>query len=401
MDSQAGRKRIVTVLGTRPEIIKCSTLIRDFDMTFDHLLVHTGQHYDDLMDATFFRELALRPPDYNLRVGSGAPGSQLACMLLGLEPILTEFAPDAVFVQGDTNSTLAGALMAAKLSVPVIHLEAGCRSFNRAMPEEINRVVVDHLAALCLAPDATAQRHLRNEGIDEEQIVVVGSTAIDACLRSSELESGDDVAAELGFAPGSFLVATIHRAENTTPERLGGLLAALEDLSASWPVVFPVHPRTAAALGTMPRSGAIHWIEPVGYTRMMQLLRACRGLLTDSGGLQEEAAVLGAPTFVLRDETEWQEFVDAGHHMLVGTEPGIITSAVRDTLTGGARERRMRVPIGRERAGATTRALAAITQFLGTGASKEIPSLWIRHASTPLEEPQSIAGARDLVQVKV
>lgn len=362
MTNDPGRPlRVVTILGTRPEIIKCSPLLPAFDARCVHTLIHTGQHYDDAMDGQFFRELGLRPPDHELNVGSGPHGAQLACMLSGIEPILQACQPDWVFVQGDTNSTLAGGLAAAKLGIPVIHLEAGCRSFNRAMPEEINRVVVDHLATLCLAPDELAAGHLRAEGIAPRQIVTVGSTGVDACLRIAHLAAdGDERALPGGVAPGAYLAATIHRAENTTPERLAALVGALGDLSADWPIVFPVHPRTAASLRGLELPPGIITCDPLGYAEMMRLVRSCRGLLTDSGGLQEEAAVLGAPTFVLRNETEWRELVDAGHHQLVGTDRAHIVRIVRESLDGDVREARMRTPIGRERAGAAARTLRAL-----------------------------------------
>lgn len=355
--------RIVTILGTRPEIIKCSPLLPRFDRLAEHTLIHTGQHYDDAMDGQFFRELGLRAPDHALGVGSGPHGAQVARMLLGIEPILQACRPDWVFVQGDTNSTLAGGLAAAKLGVPVAHLEAGCRSFNRAMPEETNRVVVDHLASLCLAPDDLAAGHLRAEGIAPDRIVTVGSTAIDACLRIDTLSAADDTIDDglpAGIETGDFLLATIHRAENTNPARLEELLGALADLSKRWPVIFPVHPRTTGVLRELDRPAGITYCEPLGYARMMRLVRACRGLLTDSGGLQEEAAVLGAPTFVLRRETEWRAFVDAGHHRLVGTNREAIVAAVLEALDGSDREARMRMPIGRERAGASERVLGAL-----------------------------------------
>ncbi len=366
------RRRIVTVLGTRPEIIKCSPLLGRFDAEYDHTLIHTGQHYDDAMDRQFFRELGLREPDHALAVGSGSHGEQTARMLVGIEPILQRLRPDWVFVQGDTNSTLAGALAAAKLSLPIAHLEAGCRSFNRAMPEEINRVMVDHLATLRLAPDEIAARHLRAEGIPDDRIIVVGSTAIDACLRVIELPPGSEDDPFFGCAPGAFLVATIHRAENTTPERLAGLLAALAELGETWPVIFPVHPRTANVLRQVGRPPGIIYREPLGYARMMRLLEGCKAVLTDSGGLQEEAAILGTPTFVLRAETEWMAFVEAGHHRLVGNDHAGVVRAVRAALDGGPVEARMRTPLGRERAGAGERILAALRRFDGVAGRAEL-----------------------------
>lgn len=371
------------MLGTRPEIIKCSTLLPEFDERYEHTLIHTGQHYDERMDGIFFRELGLRAPDVALGVGSGTHAEQLATMLLGIEAVLTGRKPDLVFVQGDTNSTLAGGLAAAKLNVPVAHLEAGCRSFNRTMPEEINRVVVDHLAMILLAPDDRAAQHLHHEGIAAESVVTVGSTAVDACLRVASLTSEADDIPVAGNLP--YLVATIHRAENTTSLRLPGLINALNELSTTWPVVVPLHPRTAKALTGLHVSPAVRFIEPIGYASMMKLVRGSRALLTDSGGLQEEAAVLGVPTFVLRDETEWQVFVEAGHHQLVGTRTSVIVDAVRATLTDPIREQRMRQPIGLERAGATSRVLDAIEQFFsGDSAGQPADRLKGRSQWNPL-----------------
>jgi UDP-N-acetylglucosamine 2-epimerase (non-hydrolysing) len=320
------------------------------------------------MDAVFFNDLSLRAPDVQLHAGSGSHAAQLATMLLGIEPVLREFQPNWVVVQGDTNSTLAGALAAAKLNIPIAHIEAGCRSFNRAMPEEINRITVDHVSTLLLAPDETSAGNLRREGIEDERIEVIGSTGIDACLRAAAMNGhGKDrlLADTNDYNKGSaddYLLATVHRAENTTPERLAELVSAMAMLSRQWRVIFPVHPRTARILDEVGRPGGIEYLEPVGYARMMLLLRGARALLTDSGGLQEEGAVLGVPTFILRDETEWIEFVRAGRHRLVGTNASAIVDVVTSTLQGGESERSMRVPIGRERAGAANRIVAALAR---------------------------------------
>jgi UDP-N-acetylglucosamine 2-epimerase (non-hydrolysing) len=310
-------------------------------------------------------------------------------MLTGIEPVLASFQPDWMVVQGDTNSTLAGALAAAKLNIPVAHLEAGCRSFNRSMPEEINRVVVDHISTLLLAPDRTASSNLRWEGISADSIRVIGSTGVDACLRASALPPDDALFSELGVEPLGYLLATIHRAENTTPERLHDLLNALVELGKSWPILFPVHPRTAAVLDRIGYPDGIRYLDPASYPRMMQMVRQCRALLTDSGGLQEEAAVLGTPTFILRPETEWSEFVDAGHHLLVGTDPNVIVDRVRSTLVDGAQERRMRTPIGRDRSGAADRVMRALIDetTLSLGATRQ----WTQPAPQSNHQPVSIA----------
>lgn len=391
MAEPSRRPRVVTVLGTRPEIIKCSPVLPHLDGSCEHALIHTGQHYDDNMDAGFFRELGLRSPDYMLGVGSGAHGAQLARMLLGIEPILQELRPDCVAVQGDTNSTLAGALAAVKLGIPVAHVEAGCRSFNRAMPEEINRVMVDHVAALCLAPDEIAVRNLRAEGIPDERIALVGSTGVDACQRASALALAADPRFD-SLAPHTYIVATIHRAENTTRARLTELLAALDDLARDWPVLFPVHPRTAATLERLPSPERVTFLEPLGYARMMALVRDCRALLTDSGGLQEEAAVLGAPTFILRDETEWMAFVEAGQHKLAGTRAEEITRLVRATLSDSAAEARMRRPIGFERAGASRRALDALRRL--PGAAWEGYGTWTPPTSKSRQQRRAVGDER-------
>ena len=368
--------KIVTVLGTRPEIIKTAALMPLLDEVSRHVIVHTGQHYDERMDSWFFSDLGLRSPDYHLGAGSGSHATQLSRMLLGLEPILQDVQPDWVVVQGDTNSTLAGGLAAAKLGFKVAHVEAGCRSFNRQMPEEINRVVVDHLSSICFAPDESALSNLAAEGIAGDGVQLVGSTGVDACLRMSAL-IGDEIADDERDLPsGEFLLATIHRAENTTPEMLPGLIAALGELAEECPVLFPVHPRTAQALEGIPRPENVRFIQPVGYRSMISLLKRCRALLTDSGGLQEEAAVLGAPTFILRNETEWPEFVESGTHKLAGSERESIVNSVRLNLDRGLREARMREEVGIERAGAAKRICGALVDF--ESKQEEIGN-WKRH----------------------
>jgi len=327
--------RVLTLLGTRPEIIKLSPLIPLLIEHFDHMLVHSGQHYSYEMDARFFAELELPTPDATLNVGSASHGEQLARMLSRLEPILLEWRPDAVVVQGDTNTTLAGGLAAAKLGIPVVHIEAGCRSFNRAMPEELNRVVVDHLASLLCAPDARSADHLRAEGIAEEQIAVVGSTAIDACARNRRFVGQSTILADLGLTAGEYMVLTLHRAENTTPDILPGMLNVLAEIAAEHTIILPIHPRTAAAISAqgLRLPDHIRTCAPLGYIDMLRLLGSARAALSDSGGLQEEAAVLGVPTLILRNETEWQNLVDAGMHTLAGNRPDTIRAAARVALS--------------------------------------------------------------------
>jgi UDP-N-acetylglucosamine 2-epimerase (non-hydrolysing) len=315
---------IMTVLGTRPEIIKLSPILpRLTEICERSIVVHSGQHYSYEMDSIFFEELQLPKADYLLKAGSAGagPSVQTARMLAGLEPILQEEQPALVIVQGDTNTTLAGALAASKLHIPVLHLEAGCRSFNRAMPEEINRVIVDHISQLLLAPDQSALDNLKNEGCDQNaDLYMVGSSGLEACMRAAQLAWQRPLLRELGLDQQPYLVLTLHRAENTTLETLPGLVETINDLAKDWPIVFPVHPRTKAALekGRFQLSKGVIQLEPVGYLDMLHLVSQAKALLTDSGGLQEEAAVLNTPVMVLRNETEWSYLVKAGAALLVG-----------------------------------------------------------------------------------
>lgn len=313
-------RKILTFMGTRPEIIKLSPLIPLLRERFEHVLVHSGQHYSYQMDAVFFRELQLPPADHTLAVGSGSHGEQTARMLMGLEPILLAEKPDMVLVQGDTNTTLAGGLAAAKLGIPVAHLEAGCRSFNRAMPEELNRVVVDHLSTLLLAPDEAARQNLLSEGLPADRTVLCGSSSIDAVLRNRQFAAGATILERMEVVPGSYLALTLHRAENTAAEKLPGVVRALNEVAERHPIVFPIHPRTAASVQQqgLSLSPNIRVCEPLGYLDTLQLVGSARALLTDSGGLQEESAALGTPALILRNETEWRYLVDAGVHLLIG-----------------------------------------------------------------------------------
>jgi UDP-N-acetylglucosamine 2-epimerase (non-hydrolysing) len=357
--------KILTLLGTRPEIVKLSPLIPALRKQSAHVLVHSGQHYSSDMDAVFFHDLRLPAPDYTLGVGSASHGEQTARMLSRLEPILLAEHPDMVLVQGDTNTTLAGALAAAKLGIPVAHLEAGCRSFNRAMPEELNRVVVDHLAALLLAPDPAARHNLLAEGRPAHAIAVVGSSAIDAVQRNRQYAAGSPILERMEVVPGAFLALTLHRAENTAPECLPGIVRALNRIAEQFVVVAPLHPRTAAALDAqgLALSDRMRVCTPLGYLDMLALVASAAAVLTDSGGLQEEAAALGTPALILRNETEWRYLVDAGVHILAGTtEAQIGTAAERWLQPDGLAALRARpAPIW---PGASERTLQAITAAL-------------------------------------
>lgn len=352
------RPRILTVLGTRPELVKLAPLLPGLDQRAEQRVLHTGQHYSAEMDAVFFRDLSLRPPDVALQVGSGSHAVQTGAILAGVERALLEWPAQALLVLGDTNSTLGGALAAAKLGVPVIHLEAGCRSFLREQPEEINRVLVDHCATHLLAPDEVARRNLLREGIAEGAIAVVGSTSVDAALRYVEGARGRRIVGEvldrLGLPDARrLLLCTVHRAENTTAEALPRIVAGLNRVAAEYPIAFPVHPRTRAMLDKLPGaalSPRVLALPPLGYLDLLALLGCCRALLTDSGGLQEEAAAVGTPALVLRRETEWSYLITAGKNALVGAGEDLAERAL--ALLGDAENERMRsAPCAMERAG--------------------------------------------------
>lgn len=358
--------KIVTILGTRPEIIKLSPLIPLLDERFEHILVHSGQHYSLEMDAVFFQELGLPAPIYTLNVGSGQHGEQTAKMLSRLEPILLDEKPDMMLVQGDTNTTLAGGLCAAKLGIPVTHLEAGGRSFNRQMPEELNRILVDHLSVLLLAADEVANRNLLAEGLSPERIRVIGSTAIDAVKRNQQHAEASQILTRMELAPGSYLALTLHRAENTAPDILPGMLRALAALAEEQTIIFPVHPRTAAAMRQqrLEMPPRIRTCEPLGYLDTLKLVGNARALLTDSGGLQEEAAVLNTPVLLLRNETEWRYLVDAGVAVLIGNSEASINLGAGTWLSDTALDslRTAKAPIW---SGASERAATAIAETLG------------------------------------
>ena len=325
--------RIVTIVGARPQVIKAAPVSRQLRRRHQEVLVHTGQHYDDAMSAAFFRELELPDPDLNLDIGSGSHGEQTGEMLRALEPVLMEHEPDGVLVYGDTNSTLAGALAAAKIAFPggrrpwLAHVEAGLRSFNRAMPEERNRVVADHLADLLLAPTPAAATQLGREGLGKRTVLVgdVMADAVDWAADRADMHL-PALAAE---RPGYVLV-TLHRAENVDdPQRLAAWLATLP---GDRPVLWPVHPRTAAVLrdgGVQPPAG-VTAIDPVGYLAMLALERAATLIATDSGGVQKEAYLAGTPCVTLRGETEWVETVEAGWNRVAGDDPEAVRSALAD-----------------------------------------------------------------------
>lgn len=317
--------KIITIVGARPHFIKAAAVSRVLRATegINEILVHTGQHYDTNMSDVFFEELEIPRPDYNLGIGSGTHGEQTGKMLEAIEKVLLEEEPDWVLVYGDTNSTLAGALAAVKLHIPVAHVEAGLRSFNRRMPEEINRVLTDHASDLLFAPTKTAVMNLRHEGITEERIKLVGDVMYDAALfYGKKAERQSQILNKLGLKPKEYILATVHRAENTDdPVRLRIIFDALCEIAGEIKVVLPLHPRTREALiksGMYDKvASSICLTEPVGYLDMVMLEKNARLIATDSGGVQKEAFFYRVPCVTLREETEWVELVELGWNLVV------------------------------------------------------------------------------------
>ena len=330
--------RVLTVLGARPQFIKAAPVSRILRQHHEEFLLHTGQHYDDAMSDLFFRQLSIPTPDANLEVGSGSHGSQTGAMLTGIEVVAVDYRPDWVLVYGDTNSTLAGALVAAKLHIPVAHVEAGLRSFDRRMPEEINRVVADHLSALLLCPTPSAVANLAREGIGEG-VRLVGDVMLDAFNQNLEVaRRTSSVLQDNQLEPRGYQLLTVHRAENV--DQLDRLRAIFEGVTESGRrVVFPVHPRTRAAMaGTATKAGPnVSLIDPVGYLEMLILEENSEAIVTDSGGVQKEAYFAGRPCITLRESTEWTETLEAGWNVLVGTDPTAIADAMRNFRPNGSR----------------------------------------------------------------
>jgi UDP-N-acetylglucosamine 2-epimerase (non-hydrolysing) len=322
--------RVLYVVGTRPNFVKTAPVIaamRRRAPAGAHVVVHTGQHYDRAMSEVFFEELGVRAPDHMLEVGSGSHALQTARTMERLEPVLLAERPDLVVVPGDVNSTLAAALTAVKLGIPVAHVESGLRSFDMTMPEEVNRIVADRFAQYLFMHSEEAVDNLRAEGIPEERFHMVGNTMIDTLVALEDRIRAAGSAASLGLTPGEYLLVTLHRPALVDGPLLGETVARLVALSAEMPVVFPVHPRTrkmmeAAGAGT--EAPNLHLTEPLGYLDFLSLLADARGVLTDSGGIQEETTYLGIPCFTLRDNTERPVTVNAGTNTLLGLDPAAI-----------------------------------------------------------------------------
>jgi UDP-N-acetylglucosamine 2-epimerase (non-hydrolysing)/UDP-GlcNAc3NAcA epimerase len=312
--------RVITVIGNRPQFVKAAAVSHRLRAVAEEVLVHTGQHYDDALSRVFFDELGLPRPEHQLEAGGGTNTAQTAAMLAGLEPLLASERPDVVLVYGDTNSTLAGALAGAQAGIPVAHVEAGMRSYDRAMPEELNRVLTDHAASLLLCSSPAAADTLRGERVAGE-VVVVGDVMVDVFALLAPRADGA-VVDRLGLERGAYLLATAHRAGNVDdPERLRALVALLRGVDG--PVVLPLHPRTRARLdaaGLLSDLDGVVLAPPLGYLEFTALLLGARAVLTDSGGVQKEAYLAGVPCLTLRETTEWRETVDAGWNTLVGLD---------------------------------------------------------------------------------
>ena len=312
--------RLVTVVGARPQFIKAAVVGRAIAKyeKIEHRLIHTGQHFDHRMSQQFFEELAIPEPDYNLAIAGGHHGEMTGRMMEKIEQVLIEDRPDAVLVYGDTNSTLAGALSAVKLHIPMYHVEAGIRSFNRRMPEEINRVLTDHMSRLLFCPTSTAVDHLRAEGITEG-VHLIGDVMYDATIFAKEAaKQRSTIVEELGLTEGDYILLTLHRAENTDdPARLREICRYIESQANGKKMIFPIHPRTRQVFEQLSIriEGAV-MIEPIGYVDTHRLLAGAVMVMTDSGGLQKEAYFHRVPCLTLRDETEWVETIDAGWNRL-------------------------------------------------------------------------------------
>lgn len=320
--------KILTILGARPQFIKAATVSRVLQAQEDvrEVLVHTGQHFDENMSDIFFDELEIPKPKYHLGIGGGNHGQQTGRMLEAIENVLLEEQPDWVLVYGDTNSTLAGALSSVKLHVPVAHVEAGLRSFNRKMPEEINRIMTDHIAEILFAPTDIASRHLKNEGIPSHKIQLVGDVMYDASLfYGNKAEKKSTILQTRDLKAGKYILSTVHRSENTDdPEKLKDIFDALSVISNDLPVVLPLHPRTRKALNGRGMLNSVESnitvVPPLGYLDMAMLEKYAKVVVTDSGGVQKEAFFYSVPCVTLRDETEWVELVDLGWNTLAPPE---------------------------------------------------------------------------------
>lgn len=346
--------KIAIVLGTRPEIIKMAPIIRECQRrNLEYFILHTGQHYSYNMDKVFFEQLELPSAKYNLDVGSGMHGEQTGKMLSGIEKIFLQEKPDVAFVQGDTNTVLAGALAASKLQIKIGHVEAGLRSFDRNMPEETNRIIADHVSDYLFAPTEKSAKLLRAEGIPAGKIFVTGNTVADTLMQNRQIsERKANAIKQYGLTPGEYILVTAHRQENVDdPRRFKGMLDGISALSREFGIraVYPIHPRSKKMLETFNlESEDIKFIDPVDYLSFLQLESNARLIMTDSGGVQEEACILKIPCVTLRDNTERPETIDVGANLLAGTDPKRILSAARAMMK---KKRTWKNPFGDGNAG--------------------------------------------------
>ncbi len=350
--------KIVTIVGARPQFIKAAALSRaihnGYATRIEEVLVHTGQHYDENMSKVFFEELNIPKPKYNLEISGGQHGAMTGRMLEAIEKVLLDEIPDWVLIYGDTNSTLAGALAAAKLHIPVAHVEAGLRSFNMRMPEEINRILSDRVSTLLFCPTETAVKNLGSEGITNG-VHNAGDVMYDVALYYRDRARQQSAILDtLNFASGNFALATCHRAENTDdPQRLGEILSALAEVAEQLPVVFPLHPRTRKLIqeyGLSHRMAALTVVEPLPYLDMIALEQAAKIILTDSGGVQKEAFFYGVPCLTMRDETEWIETTASNANVLVGANRLALMEWFAKSQTGQWRLENTASPYGEGKA---------------------------------------------------
>ena len=331
--------RVLALVGARPNFMKIAPLLRELRSRerFETTLVHTGQHYDAAMSADFFRDLGIPEPDVNLAVGSGSHAAQTAQVLVGVEDLLVEQRPEALLLVGDVNSTVAASLAAAKLLIPIAHVEAGLRSGDRSMPEEINRLVTDTLSTWCFTTEPAGDANLRREGIAEEKIHQVGNVMIDT-LRANQARANElDTLERLGLEAGGYALLTLHRPSNVDDRAtLSGLVEVLEEIHRELPVVFPVHPRTSAAIRDLlgGKEPALRLLEPQGYLDFLRLMSQAKFVLTDSGGIQEETTALGVPCLTMRDNTERPITIEEGTNILVGSHADVVRDAARKILDG-------------------------------------------------------------------
>ncbi|HZD59600.1 MAG TPA: UDP-N-acetylglucosamine 2-epimerase (non-hydrolyzing) [Anaerolineae bacterium] len=331
--------KIATIVGARPQFIKSLPVSNEIRKNCHEVLIHTGQHYDRNMSTIFFEEMGIPEPDYNLGVGSGSQGEQTAQMLARIESVLVEGEPDVVLIYGDTNSTLAGALAASKLHIPVAHVEAGLRSFDKKMPEEINRIVADHVSDILFCPTQTAVNNLKNEGLTRG-IELVGDVMYDAALHFGRVAEGrSGILDKLDLQPKGYLLATIHRSANT--DEVENLRVLLETfVEAGERIIFPVHPRTRkvidnAGLNDIIEGSSVRLVDPVGYIDFLKLEKNAAKILTDSGGVQKEAFFFAVPCITLRDTTEWIETVDSGWNVLVNVNKELLLNQISEFNPSG------------------------------------------------------------------